>query len=116
MITVLAVGVLIWYASKVAVSNVLSYFDIYLRSTWSQMLVNLVPIIFGGIGAYLPYRIEKIRLYLLEVITEVKKVVWPSKKETQAATIVVIIAVIISAIVLGIFDWLSSMGVNFILR
>ena len=37
-----------------------------------------------------------------------KKVTWPSAKEVRAATIVVIVMAIISAIVLGLFDLVWS--------
>ena len=40
----------------------------------------------------------------LEIATELKKVSWPSLAETRAATIAVIVASIISAVLLGLFD------------
>ncbi|MFH1223196.1 MAG: preprotein translocase subunit SecE [Pseudomonadota bacterium] len=116
MLTVVAVGVIVWYMTKVAVEHTLGYFDIYLRSSLAEVIKNLLPVIFGGIAAYIPYRVERIKLYLLEVITEVKKVTWPPKKETWGATVVVIIAVIISAVVLWVFDLLSNFGMGFILK
>ncbi len=39
---------------------------------------------------------------------ELKKVTWPTRKETQAATIVVIVTVIIAAMILGAFDTVWS--------
>jgi preprotein translocase subunit SecE len=95
--------------------RVITYMDIYVRSTGAQVLINITPVFVGGLAAYITYRIEKIRNYILEVIAEIKKVVWPNKKETWGATVVVIIAVIISGIVLGVFDWLSAtlLGVFF---
>ncbi len=48
--------------------------------------------------------IDKARDYFKEVMVELKRVTWPSKKETMAATWVVIIAVIILSIFLGLVD------------
>ncbi|MDO8445131.1 MAG: preprotein translocase subunit SecE [Deltaproteobacteria bacterium] len=48
--------------------------------------------------------IDKARDYFKEVMVELKRVTWPSKKETMAATWVVIITVIILSIFLGIVD------------
>ena len=40
----------------------------------------------------------------LEIASELRKVSWPSFAETKAATIAVIVASIISAVLLGLFD------------
>lgn len=50
------------------------------------------------------YRNERVYVLANDVASELKKVTWPTRKETQAATIVVIVTVIIAAIVLGLFD------------
>ncbi|MFA5074379.1 MAG: preprotein translocase subunit SecE [Nitrospirota bacterium] len=47
---------------------------------------------------------KKIAEFLLEVKLELKKVVFPTKKEVIGSTWVVIITVIISAIFLGLVD------------
>jgi preprotein translocase subunit SecE len=58
------------------------------------------------------YRNERVYGLATEVATELKKVAWPTRKETQAATLVVIVTVIIAAILLGVFDaiwsWLTD--------
>ena len=40
----------------------------------------------------------------LEVVSELRKVTWPSLPETRAATIAVIVASVIAAVLLGMFD------------
>ena len=42
--------------------------------------------------------------FLREVRTELKKVTWPSRKDTLSGTVVVLVAVFIIAIFLGIVD------------
>ena len=39
-----------------------------------------------------------------EIATELRKVTWPSMEETRAATIAVIVASLIAAVLLGLFD------------
>lgn len=112
----MAIAVVLGYTTKVAIDRVMTYMDIYVRSTGLQVVISILPILVGVAAAYITYRIEKVRTYLLEVIAEVKKVVWPNKKETWGATVVVIIAVVISGIVLGIFDWLSGLLLSLFLR
>ena len=52
--------------------------------------------------------INRSREFLQECWVELKKVHWPTRKETQAATIVVIIGVTIVALYLGLVDFLLS--------
>ena len=40
--------------------------------------------------------------------TELKKVTWPTAKEVRSATLVVIVMAIISAVILGLFDFVWS--------
>jgi preprotein translocase subunit SecE len=47
---------------------------------------------------------DKILQFLKEAKVELKKVTWPSKKQTLASTSVVIIVVIIVSLFLGIVD------------
>jgi|SRR5262245_58581679 len=54
------------------------------------------------------YRNERVYTLANEVATELKKVTWPTRKETQAATLVVIVTVIVAAIILGSFDMVWS--------
>jgi preprotein translocase subunit SecE len=49
-----------------------------------------------------------------EIATELRKVSWPSLAETRAATIAVIIASMISAVLLGLFDLLWQTVTNWI--
>ena len=53
--------------------------------------------------------------YVREVIGEVKKVTWPTKKETTVTTIMVFIMVVLAAIFFLLVDMALSQGVKFIL-
>jgi preprotein translocase subunit SecE len=48
--------------------------------------------------------IQKVTQFLKEVRFELKRVTWPSRKETLAGTMVVLIIVFIAASFLGIVD------------
>jgi preprotein translocase subunit SecE len=58
------------------------------------------------------WQIVKVRTLALQVAEELRRVTWPSFRETRAATVAVIVASAIAAVVLGIFDfvwsWLSQ--------
>jgi len=51
-----------------------------------------------------------------EVVVEVRKVVWPSRKDTTAMTIVVVIMVLISSVIISSFDMLSGFFINTLMK
>jgi preprotein translocase subunit SecE len=59
---------------------------------------------------------EKIKQFLGEVVTELKLVTWPNRKETLGATGVVLFLVIIIAIYLGLVDYALSHLVRALVR
>ena len=54
--------------------------------------------------------------FVLEVVSELKKVTWPNRKETLGATGVVLILVIIVSIYLGLVDYALSHLVRVLIR
>ena len=54
------------------------------------------------------YRSDRIYGLANEVASELKKVTWPTAKEVRTATLVVIVMAIVSAVILGIFDFVWS--------
>ncbi len=60
------------------------------------------------IAAVIAYRSAKIHTFVTEVCVELSKVTWPTRKETWAQTIVVLIVSIIAAVILGVFDTIWS--------
>ena len=63
-------------------------------------------------AAVVAWRSPRVQTLSLEVAGELRKVTWPSLRETRAATLAVIGATIVAAIILGTFDyvwaWLSA--------
>lgn len=50
--------------------------------------------------------------YLKETRVEMKHVNWPSRKETITTTVIVIILSLVTAILLGFFDYAFSQGLK----
>jgi preprotein translocase subunit SecE len=75
----------------------------------------LVSAVVTGAVAYYTWNKESIAGYCLEVIAELRKVVWPGKDELRDSTIVVIGCVFAFAAVLGGFDFVWAKLSNFIL-
>ena len=59
--------------------------------------------------------IEKIRQFLREFKIEMKKVTWPSRKETISSTMIVIVMVLIISMYLGVVDMVLSRAIAYVL-
>ncbi len=57
----------------------------------------------------------RFQTYLREVVYELRKVVWPSRKETIGSTSVVVVIVILVGIYLGIVDFILARFVRFLI-
>jgi preprotein translocase SecE subunit len=67
-------------------------------------LVTLTAAAVAGVATFALYRHEKVSRISHEIVGELAKVSWPSRKETQVSTVVVIITSIIAAAIVGAFD------------
>ena len=101
--------------SKLLTSAV-TYFDFYAYGGYVDVLVRVVPMAAAVILFLGLYQNAKVNTYMTEVIAELKKVTWPVSKEVYAATLVVIIAVLIASVILGLFDSLWSFLIRHIIQ
>jgi preprotein translocase SecE subunit len=78
----------------------------------NELLINGAALVIAASAALIAYRNERVFAAASEVTRELEKVTWPSRKETSAATVVVIVTVAIAAIVLSTFDlvWMKLSG------
>jgi preprotein translocase subunit SecE len=60
--------------------------------------------------------VERSREFLEECWAELKKVHWPSREETRAATIAVVVGVAIASAYLGLVDFVLSYLIQWVLR
>ena len=67
-------------------------------------LVTVIALGLAGVTTWSLYRAPKVVKAANEVVGELAKVSWPSRKETQVSTIVVIVTSLIAAIIVGSLD------------
>lgn len=68
-----------------------------------------------GLFIYLQFN-KGILKWADEVIAEVRKVVWPPAKDTRGMTIVVVIMVLISSVIVSVFDMFSGFVLNQLIK
>lgn len=71
---------------------------------WTQATV--IGFVVAAVLAVVVWRIPKTQTVSLEIALELKRVTWPSLRETRASTVAVVVASFIAAIVLGVFDFI----------
>ena len=76
---------------------------------WISMGVLGALIIVGVVFAII--KREKLKVWLLSYKSELKKIVWSSKNDVKKNTIVVIVAVVAIAIVVGLLDFAFNKGI-----
>lgn len=63
--------------------------------------------------AFYLWRHPRVNRLAVEIVGELSKVTWPTRKELSASTVVVIVVSVIAAIILGLFDmfwsWFTTM-------
>ena len=77
-------------------------------STPSDFKISLAAAVGAAVVGIVTYRNDRIYGLANEVASELKKVTWPTAKETRSSTIVVIFMAILSALILFSFDLVWS--------
>jgi preprotein translocase subunit SecE len=93
-------GVLLFFVLKWTTEWVWGYFT---RAP-NELLVSALAAVATIIAGVVLYRRDKTYTLITEIAAELKKVTWPTGPEVKAATIVVVVMTVISAVILGFFD------------
>lgn len=91
-------------------------FGIVARLADSDLIKHGLPV-FAGFALFLALQFNpRVLTWGEEVVTEVRKVVWPSRKDVTAMTIVVCIMVLISSVIVTSFDFMSGYMINMLTK
>lgn len=91
-------------------------FGVVARAMEMDIVRHGVPVAVAlGLFVYLQFN-KNILAWADEVIAEVKKIVWPPTKDTRGMTIVVVIMVLISSVIVSVFDMFSGFVLNQLMK
>jgi preprotein translocase subunit SecE len=93
-------AVICFYLSQWTIDWIWGYFG----RPPSDTMMSLIAAGFTLVLATALYRNDRVHGLANEVSVELKKVTWPSAKEVRAATIVVLVMALLSALILSLFD------------
>jgi preprotein translocase subunit SecE len=91
-----------------------------LQFTWMPAPREWAVVVIGAVAGFgtalYMWRHPKVNRLAVEVVTELSKVTWPTRKELSASTVVVIVVSIIASIILGVFDMFWAKLTDLILK
>ena len=115
-ISYLAFAGLIAFLSFLGMMKASNAFDLESKVKSIEYIIRFASLAIGfGIFGFL-YRNVVCNAFMNDVATELlTKVTWPASKDTVVATGVVIVTVLIASFILGLFDWIWTMALRWVL-
>ena len=112
----LAVAILIASISLIGFSKVSAVYNLESSIKQIDLFIRIASLTLGAIAGFGLYFSNASNAFMNEVVLEMSRVTWPSTKDTTNATVFVIIFVLLAGVVLFIFDWIWSMGINWLIK
>ena len=82
----------------------------------NELLINGAAVVLGIVLGLMAYKNERFFTAAYDVTHELEKVTWPTRKETTAATVVVMVTVGVASLILAGFDLVWGGLANLVLR
>ncbi len=82
----------------------------------NDLVINGGALLVGVAVGFAAYRSERVFAAAVDVTRELEKVTWPTRKETYAATVVVIVTCVIASLIFTGFDTIWSYLANLLLQ
>jgi len=108
----LIAGALVTLVIELFIDALASFIPTIARLFGTDTLRHGLPVVLGIITFFWLQLSPRVVKFCDEVVTELKKIVWPSRKDTVAMTMVVCLMLVISGALLGIFDSISGYFIN----
>jgi preprotein translocase SecE subunit len=105
-------GILGYFVVSIVLEVLAGTFGVVARLRSQEVVQHGLPVAFGIATFIVLFANKKIHTWADECVTEVRKVVWPTQKDTITMTIVVCAMVLFCALCLGVWDFLSSQAIK----
>src|ERR1700733_7391462 len=115
-VSFVALSLLVGFVAHLLLVFLAQSFSFFTRIESNELFSNGIPVVLGIITfASLQWN-KTVVNYSEGVISELMKVVWPSRKDTGLMTIVVVITLIISGVVIGAYDTIWAYLINNLMK
>ena len=110
-----AIAIIAAYVMSIIIETLSMTWVLFARYFQGDLMIHGLPVATGLVTFLLLQFNPRIVTRADEVIIEIQKVVWPSQKDTMGMTFVVTVMLLISGLLLGVFDLISGYVVNYII-
>lgn len=114
-VSFLSAGALTAYTVSTLIQILQASVSFFARLAENELFTHGLPIGAGALVFLFLQLNPKTVKWAEEVVTEIRKMIWGTMKDTVAVTIAVCIMVIISGVVLGLLDFVSSKVINYLI-
>ena len=104
----MTIAFLAYYITNVLFETLSGVVGAVARARNQDIFRHGIPVGIGLVVFFVMITNPKLKTWVDDVITEISKVVWPSRKDTVAMTVVCCVMVLIAGIGLGVFDFFAS--------
>lgn len=111
----LAVAALLAFVALQLGQKLVGAYDLEARVRNAELLLRGFSVLAGLVLFIALYRSEQATQFMTEVVVELSRVTWPTRKETSAATVLVVIMVVISGLFLGLLDYLWTVLLRWVI-
>jgi len=111
----LAVAALLAFLALHLGQKLVGAYDLEARVRNAELILRGLSVLAGVVLFFALYRSESATQFMSEVVVELSRVTWPTRKETSAATILVIIMVVLSGLFLGFLDYLWTVILKWVI-
>lgn len=109
-------GALVGLTTHLLIKAFSGAFGVVARAADSDIVRHGLPVGMG-LAVFLALQFNPgVRTWGEEVVNEIHKVVWPSRKDTIAMTIVCVVMVLISSFIISTFDLTSGFFINYLMK
>jgi preprotein translocase subunit SecE len=111
-----AAGFLVYLLVNILFETFAGSFGAVARLRNIDVLKHGLPVGLALITMLVLFITPKTRLWADEAVIEVRKVVWPTRKDVTAMTLVCCVMVVLAGLGFGVFDFLSSRVIALIVK
>jgi len=111
----LAVAALLAFVTLQLGQKLVGAYDLEARVRNAEMVLRGFSVLAGLVLFVGLYRSEQATQFMTEVVVELSRVTWPTRKETSAATVMVVVMVVISGLILGFLDYIWALILKWII-
>ncbi|MGZ3775473.1 MAG: preprotein translocase subunit SecE [Bdellovibrio sp.] len=91
-------------------------FGVVARAADSDLVRHGLPVVLGLVLFIVLQFNPRVLAWGEDVVTEIRKVIWPSRKDTVAMTIACVVMVLISSVIISSFDLISGFFINYLMK